>query len=166
MKKLLIAILLIGAISISAQNQKIGYVDSQVLFQNYAPAIKAQQDLQLLQQSWARERDSLTVLFQEKVGSYQNQKAMMTPQKQAETEQQLLAEQNSILQREQQIVARGQTMMKPIRDAVNKAIQDVAKTENMSFVMDKGVEGVVSILHYADAEFDVTYKVLDRLKKN
>lgn len=166
MKKLLIAILLIGAVSISAQNQKIGYVDSQVLFQNYAPAIKAQQDLQLLQQRWARERDSLTVLFQEKVGSYQNQKAMMTPQKQAETEQQLLAEQNSILQREQQIVAQGQTMMKPIRDAVNNAIQDVAKAEKMSFVMDKGVEGVVSILHYADAEYDVTYKVLDRLKKN
>ena len=70
------------------------------------------------------------------------------------------------MQREQQIVAQGQTMMKPIRDAVNNAIQDVAKAEKMSFVMDKGVEGVVSILHYADAEYDVTYKVLDRLKKN
>ena len=41
------AFLLIGGLSIYAQNQKIGYVDSQVLFQNYAPAIKAQQDLQV-----------------------------------------------------------------------------------------------------------------------
>ncbi|MEN8191845.1 MAG: OmpH family outer membrane protein [Bacteroidota bacterium] len=166
MKKLVFAILLITGLSINAQSQKIGYIDSQVLYQNYAPAIKAQQDLQILQQNWTRERDSLAVMFQEKVNSYQNQKALMTPQKQQETEQQLLVEQNSIMQREQQIVQKGQTMMKPIKDAVNKAISDVAKKQKLNFVFDKGVEGVVSILHYADAEYDITYKVLDKLKKN
>ena len=57
-------------------------------------------------------------------------------------------------------------MMKPIRDAVNKAISEVAKQQKLSFVLDKGVEGVVSILHYADADYDITYKVLDKLKKN
>ena len=36
----------------------------------------------------------------------------------------------------------------------------------MHFVFDKGVEGVVNILHYADSDFDITYKVLDKLKKN
>lgn len=165
-KKLAIVFLLIGGITITAQSQKIGYVDSQVLFQNYAPAIKAQQDLQLLQQNWTRERDSLAGLFQEKVNSYQNQRALMTPQKQQETEQQLLGEQNSIMQREQQIVQKGQNMMKPIKDAVNVAIEQVSKQEKMHFVFDKGVEGVVNILHYADSDFDITYKVLDKLKKN
>ena len=67
MKKLVMVFLLISGLSIYAQNQKIGYVDSQVLFQNYAPAIKAQQDLQVLQQNWTREKDSLAVLFQEKI---------------------------------------------------------------------------------------------------
>lgn len=166
MKKLIMAFLLIGVLSTYAQNQKIGYVDSQVLFQNYAPAIKAQQDLQVLQQKWTREKDSLAVLFQEKVTSYQNQRALMTPQKQQETEQQLLIEQNSIMQREQLVIQQGQSMMKPIKDAVDTAIDQVAKQEKMQFVLDKGVEGVVSILHYADPEYDVTYKVLDRLKKN
>lgn len=166
MKKLVIAFLLIGGLSISAQNQKIGYVDSQVLFQNYAPAIKAQQDLQVLQQKWTREKDSLAVLFQEKVTSYQNQRALMTPQKQQETEQQLLLEQNSIMQREQIVIQQGQSMMKPIKDAVDIAIEQVAKEEKMNFVLDKGVEGVVSILHYADPEYDITYKILDKLKKN
>ena len=165
-KKLVIVFLIIGGLSIYAQNQKIGYVDSQVLFQNYAPAIKAQQDLQVLQQKWTRDKDSLAVLFQEKVNSYQNQRALMTPQKQQETEQQLLAEQNSIMQREQLVIQQGQNMMKPIKDAVQKAIEQVAKQEKMHFVLDKGVEGVVNILHYADPEYDVTYKVLDSLKKN
>ena len=65
MKKLLIiALLLISGLTIYGQTQKIGFVDSQVLYQNYAPAIKAQQDLQLLQQNWTRTRDSLTQVFQ------------------------------------------------------------------------------------------------------
>jgi len=165
-KKLVIMLFLIGGITLSAQSQKLGYVDSQVLFQNYAPAIKAQQDLQMLQQRWTRERDSLAAVFQEKVNSYQNQRALMSPQKQQETEQQLLVEQNSIMQREQQVVQQGQTMMKPIKDAVSKAIEQVSKQEKMHFVLDKGVEGVVNILHYADSEYDITYKVLDKLKKN
>ena len=166
MKKLVIAFLLLSVLSISAQSQKIGYVDAQVLFQNYAPAIKAQQDLQILQQNWTRTKDSLAVMFQEKVNSYQNQKALMTPQKQQETEQQLLVEQNSIMQREQQVIQQGQSMMMPIRDDVSKAISQVAKQEKMNFVLDKGVEGVVNILHYSDPEYDITYKVLDKLKKN
>jgi len=96
-KLLLIVLLLISGLTIYGQNQKIGYVDSQVLYKNYAPAIKAQQDLQVLQQDWARTRDSLTQVFQVNVQAYQNQSAMMTPQKKQETEQKLMMEQNQIL---------------------------------------------------------------------
>ena len=164
MKKLLIALLLIGGISLSAQTQKIGFVDSQILYQNYAPAIKAQQDLQGLQQSWTRTRDSLTQVFQVNVQAYQNQRSLMTPQKQQETEQQLMMQQNTIIQQEQIVMNQGQSIMKPIRDAVNNAIEQVAKKQKMAFVFDKGVDGVVNILHFADSQYDVTYKVLDQLK--
>lgn len=164
MKKLLIALLFISGLTLFAQSQKIGYVDSQILYQNYAPAIKAQQDLQVLQQNWSSKRDSLTQVFQVNVQTYQNQSAMMTPQKKQETEQQLMMQQNAILQQEQLVIQKGQSIMKPIRDAVNSAIEKVAQEQKMSFIMDKGVEGVVNILHYADSKFDMTYKVLDQLK--
>jgi len=163
-KKVLIVLFFISSLSLFAQSQKIGFVDSQVLYQNYAPAIKAQQDLQILQQNWTRTRDSLTQVFQAAVQSYQSQRSLMTPQKQQETEQQLMMQQNSILQQEQLVVQRGQGMMKPIRDAVNDAISKVAKSQKMAFIFDKGVDGVVNILHFADSKYDMTYKVLDQLK--
>ena len=163
-KLLLIVLLLISGLTIYGQNQKIGYVDSQVLYKNYAPAIKAQQDLQVLQQDWARTRDSLTQVFQVNVQAYQNQSAMMTPQKKQETEQKLMMEQNQILQKEQLVIQKGQSKMKPIRDAFSAAIAVVAKEQKMAFIFDKGVEGVVNILHYSDSKFDMTYKVLDQLK--
>ncbi len=164
MKKVLIVLFFISSLSLFAQSQKIGFVDSQVLYQNYAPAIKAQQDLQILQQNWTRTRDSLTQVFQVAVQSYQSQRSLMTPQKQQETEQQLMMQQNSILQQEQLVVQRSQGMMKPIRDAVSDAISKVAKSQKMAFIFDKGVDGVVNILHFADSKYDMTYKVLDQLK--
>lgn len=165
MKKLLvIALLLISGLATFGQTQKIGFVDSQVLYQNYAPSIKAQQDLQLLQQNWAKTRDSLTQVFQLNVQAYQKQSAMMTPQKKQETEQKLLAEQNSILQQEQLVIQKSQSVMKPILDSVNNAIAKVAKTQKMAFIFDKGVPGTVNILHFADSKYDMTYKVLDQLK--
>ena len=88
----------------------------------------------------------------------------MTPQKQQETEQQLMLQQNNIIQQEQIVMGKGQSIMKPIRDAVNEAISSVAKKQKMAFVFDKGVDGVVNIIHYADSQYDVTYKVLDQLK--
>ena len=165
MKKLLIiALLLISGLTIYGQTQKIGFVDSQVLYQNYAPAIKAQQDLQVLQQNWTRTRDSLTQVFQLNVQAYQNQSALMTPQKKQETEQKLMMEQNAVLQQEQLVVQKSQSMMKPILDAVNDAIAKVAKSQKMAFIFDKGIPGSVNILHFADTKYDMTYKVLDQLK--
>ena len=45
---------------------------------------------------------------------------------------------------------------------VYKAIQEVAKEENMKFVLDKTGDAVVL---YADPAYDITYKVLDKLKR-
>ena len=49
----------------------------------------------------------------------------------------------------------------PVKDKIYKAIQKVAKKEGMKFVFDKAGDVV---LLYADAEYDLTYKVLDLLK--
>jgi outer membrane protein len=164
MKKLFIVFFVISSVALLAQSQKIGYVDSQVLYQNYAPAIKAQQDLQTLQQNWARTKDSLAQAFQAEIQNYQNQKSLMTPQKQQETEQKLMMKQNAILQQEQLVLQKAQSMMKPITDAINDAIAKVAKEQKMTFILEKGSQAGM-ILHYADAKYDMTYKVLDKLKK-
>ena len=44
-----------------------------------------------------------------------------------------------------------------------KAIETVAREEGASFVLDKVSEATIVL--YADAKFDLTYKVIDRLKR-
>ena len=50
----------------------------------------------------------------------------------------------------------------PVKNKIYAAIQQVAKDEAMQFVFDKSGD---IILLYADSSFDITFKVLDRLKR-
>jgi outer membrane protein len=54
-------------------------------------------------------------------------------------------------------------IINPIRDRIKAAIAAVAKEERYNFVFDKTDQ--IQILLYGDAKDDVTYKVIDKLKR-
>ncbi len=170
MKKVLFTLILFSSISLFGQVQKIGFVDSQVILSQYAPAIKAQSDLDALAAKWTASRDSMVQALQADYGNYEQQKAMMTPDKQRESEQTLVRNQQLIQAFEQQKFAqpngelflKNEEMLKPIKEKVILTIEEIAKEEGMKFMFDK--TGDVLLL-YADVEYDMTFKVLDRLRK-
>lgn len=149
--------------------QKTGYVDSQVILAQYAPAIKAQSDLDAIASKWTAQRDSMLATLQTAYQAYGTQKAMMTPEKQRETEQQLVTQQQNIQKFESEKFAqpngelyrKNEQFLAPVKQKIMEAIAAVSKTEGMQFVFDK--TGDV-ILLYADDQFDITFKVLDKLK--
>jgi len=171
-KNVLFTLILFSSISLFGQAQKIGFVDSQVILSQYAPAIKAQSDLDALAAKWTASRDSMVQALQADYGNYEQQKAMMTPDKQRETEQEqtLVRNQQQIQAFEQQKFAqpngelfqKNEEMLKPIKEKVIATIEEIAKEEGMKFMFDK--TGDVLLL-YADVEYDMTFKVLDRLRK-
>jgi outer membrane protein len=61
-----------------------------------------------------------------------------------------------------EIFKKQEELFAPIKTKIYAAIEKVSKEENMQFVFDKSGD---IILLYADASFDITYKVLDRLKR-
>ena len=52
-------------------------------------------------------------------------------------------------------------LMKPVQNKIFTAIQEIAQDENLDFVFDRS--GDVMLL-YAKEEYDITNKVLDKLK--
>jgi len=50
----------------------------------------------------------------------------------------------------------------PVKKKIYTAIEQVAKSEGMQFVFDKSGD---IVLLYADSSFDITYQVLDKLKR-
>lgn len=169
---LFVSILLFLTIAVSAQSApvKIGYVDSQVILNQFPPAIKAQSDLDALIQNWNKQIDSMTVALQQAYQSYQQQLETMTADARAQREQEIVLQQQRLDQFRQQkysqqsgeLYAKQEQMLGPIKERVFDAIDRVAKEEGMNFVFDKAGDVV---LLYADQEYDITFKVLDNLKR-
>ncbi|QQS36732.1 MAG: OmpH family outer membrane protein [Ignavibacteriales bacterium] len=173
MKKFLFIIItiLITTLAGFAQTpQKIGYVDSQVILTQLPEAIKAQGDLDALTNMWSAQVDSMTLLYQQSLADYQKQANTMTEEKKVAAQQSLIKMEQDILEFRRQKFGQGtgeiyqkqEQIFTPVKNKIYAAIQQVAKDEGMQFVFDKSGD---IILLYADAAFDVTYKVLDKLKR-
>jgi outer membrane protein len=164
-----LAILLVG--TVNAQSQKIGFVNSQVIFAQLPEAIKVQSDLDALIQKWQKSLDSMTTSLQAAYADYQQKESTMAAAKQQEVQQELVGQQQRLERFRQEkfsqpngeAFVKQEEMLEPIRTKVIKAIDDIAAQEKMNFVFDKS-ESIPLLLH-ADDEFDITFKVLDKLKR-
>jgi outer membrane protein len=161
--------LLLSGIATS-QGLKLGYVDSQVIIQQFPEAVEAQKKIQGSLQSWQDQIDTMAKTYQNRLADYDKKKAMLNDQAKLSEEQKLLAEQQSIVDFRNKKLGQGgelqqlqDKIMSPVKDKILKAIEVVAKEEKMSFVFDKGAD--VPVLLYGDRSFDITFKVLDRLKR-
>lgn len=173
MKKyvLILLILFLNVGFIHAQtNQKIGYVDSQVILTQWAEAIKAQGDLDAITNKWSAQLDSMTKAYQQAADDYQKQVNTMPEDKKLTAQQKLVQMEQDIMDFRKQKFAQGtgeiykknDEIFAPIKNKIYDAIGKVAKEEGMTFIFDKSGD---IILLYADSAFDVTYKVLDKLKR-
>jgi outer membrane protein len=168
---LILAALIIGSNFIFAQAQiKIGYVDSQAILSQYSEAIKAQGDLDALTARWSAQIDSMTMDLQRQYQDYQKQAANMPEDRRMQIQQELVKQEQDIIefrnqkfgQRAGEIYQRQEEIFEPVRKKIYLAIEQTAKEEGMQFVFDKAND---LLLLYADTAFEITFKVLDKLKR-
>lgn len=177
MKKLVALFLIVLSFSVNAQQTqsaplKIGYVDSEVILAQYPIAIKAKSDLEGMVAKWRKDLDSMQTDLQKSYADYQKQS-----QEKNVKQDDLQKSQKNVLEKEQraqqfqqskfaqpngEYFVRQEQLMKPVKEQIFKAIDEVSDGENMQFVFDKAGEVV---LLKADAQFDITFKVLDLLKR-
>jgi outer membrane protein len=161
---------LISVALFAQSTQKMGWVNSEVILQQYAPAIKAQSDLDALTKEWTDTMEKMTSELQASYQDAQKQFTNMTPDKQREVQQELVTKEQSIQQFRQQkfgqpngeLFIKQEELLKPIKAKILEAIDAVRQTEGMSFIFDK--TGDVLLL-FADPKYDITNAVLDKLKR-
>jgi len=167
---LFIAVILSCTSAFAQTTQKLGYVDSQTILTQLPESIKAQGDLDALTNKWTTQLDSMTQDYQAALANYSKQANTMPEDKKLAAQQKLVAQEQSLMdfrrQKFQQpngeIYKKQEELFNPVKEKIYKAIADVAKREGMQFVFDKSGD---IILLYADAGFDITYQVLDKLKR-
>ena len=180
MKRIILFAIIVFSTAIFAQTQtttpaattvlKLGYVDSEVILAQYPEAIKAKSDLDGLVAKWRKDVDSMTQDLQKAYADFQKQSSTMKQDQQQTVQKSLVEKDQKIQQYKDQKFSqpngeyfqKQDQVMKPVKEKIFKAIDEVSKEENMQFVFDKAGD---VILLKADPQYDITYKVLDLLKR-
>jgi outer membrane protein len=146
---------------------RIGVVDSQKIVAQLPEAKDAQEKLQ---ESNKKYRDTIETIqkdYLQSLESYDKQKAMMSAEAKTKEEDRLKAIQERFQRyREEkfgnqgELAAMQEELLAPIRKRVQNAIKEVAKAEKLSAVME------TPAFVYYDEELDITFRVLDKLKRN
>ena len=151
-------------VTMSAQAQKFGFIDSDALLIEMPKVKQARANLEVLQKQLQTKGQNMVTEFQTKYQQLETQKAQGTiTQKDLETElKKLEKKQGEIQAFEQDMVKqlqeREQKELQPILDEVNNAIKAVAKENGYQFIFEKK-----TLLYFEDA-MDVGALVKAKLK--
>jgi outer membrane protein len=149
-----------------AQTQKIGYVVSPKIFQELPEALEAQRKLADIEKPLQDSLNAMAQNIQNRIEEYQKKETMMneTAKRAAQQEIQELQRKASEFAelKQRELVDERERIFGPVREKIVKAIETVAREEKYNFVFDKND---TQTLIYGDTTHDLTFKVLDRLKR-
>jgi len=153
---------------VSNAQLKIGYVDSDTIMDNFPDVQDARQKLDALIQEWQTEVRKLESELKAKQDDYEKRKLIMTDQTSTDAMAEINKLQKEIADyRDKKFGANGELfqkqneLMKPAQNKVFTTIQQVATEEDLDFVFDRS--GDILFL-YAKPQYDLTAKVIERLK--
>lgn len=160
-------VLFMGSNSAMAQS-KIRYIDSQKVLDNYPAWQDVQKQLDELRQKYEGEFEQIRQEAENLYNELQNQSLLLSPEKKAEKESQLLNLQAQLerYQREKfgpqgEFYRKNAELTEPIITKINQIIKKIGEEDGLDYILDVA-QGVVL---FAKPEFDITDRVLEELNK-
>lgn len=157
---------LLTSVAHAQSASKIGYADVDYIFSQMPEAKQIDTDLQSLQNQLKKNLETKSQEFQRKLGEYQANAASMLDAVRQNTERELQQLQQNLEKLQQDAQAEIQkkqtTLMEPVYAKVGKAIEDVAKENGFTFILNQQIGGLDVIL-YGDQSMDVSDLVLKKM---
>ncbi len=165
MKKLVV--LAIAITAMACQQNKIGYVDSVKIMDEYQEKIDVDARFKTKAEAMTKKRDSISQAFQMELQQFQT-KAQSMSQKNAQEEYAQLQQRGQFVgqqlqQEEQQLQQISQAEMDTLVKKVKKEIRDYGKANGYTYILGGGDGGSVI---YGDEAKDVTDAILKILNDN
>lgn len=169
MKKIVLCtiVLSIVPVLVFAQTVKIGYINSDAIMDQLPEAQEAQRQLDEMVSEWQDELSQMQQTWQRKFEEYDKMKLIMSDQRRADAERELMDLDRRIAEyRDQKFGQDGELfrlqeeLIRPIQDRIFLAIQEIAEEEVYDYVFDQSGD---ILLMYANEEYDLTQKVLQRI---
>ncbi len=169
MKKLFF-LAVVGAVTAFGANAqgslKIGYTDVEYILSALPEAKQIESELTDYGQKLEAQLSSKMQDFQTKLTAYQNSAATMLPEIKADKESELQTMQQSIQKFQQDAEGMLQkkqvTLLQPVYDKIQKAIDEVRKENGFSFIFSARPSGL-SVILSADEAYDISELVFTKL---
>ncbi len=164
-----VAVLAAGVMSAAAQ-QRIGYVNSTKIFQELPSAQEAQKRIDAIGKPFQDSLEAMQKALQGRYEEYQKKETLYNEATKKSEQQKLIDLERRAQEfrtekfgQDGELAKATEKIINPIRDRIKSAIAVVAKEEKYNFVFDKTEQ--IQILLYGDPKDDITFKVIDKLKR-
>ena len=167
MKKIF-AILAFLTMSIGATfAQRLAYVDSEYILKHIPEYVSAQKRLDDLSVQWQEEVDKQYGEIERLYKAYQNDQVLLNDDMRRRREDEIVNKEKQVKEFQRQkfgyegeLFQTRVRLVQPIQERVAKAIQDIANTQGLDFILDKGSE--VTFL-YANPKLDKSNDIITKL---
>jgi outer membrane protein len=154
----------------SAQNIKIGFVNSAKILQEYPDAQEANKKLDEMGKRWQSELEKMSRDLQQRYEDFQKKEPLLKEEeKRTQREELVTLEQRGIQFRQEKFGSDGElaiatdSLLRPIKLRVMQVIEQIAKEEKIQFMFDRNDQ--IMVLLYGELKYDYTNLVIDRLKR-
>lgn len=171
MKKSILAvimtIMLFSANQLFAQTApKIGYTNADAILSALPEAKTIEAELKAYQTQLSNQLNTMKKDFETKFAAYQKEAQNLAPTIREARERELQSLNQQMQEFEEKASAdlqkKNLTLLEPVYDKIQKAIDEVAKAEGFTFILSSDASGFPIIL-YANEESNITNKVIVKL---
>jgi Skp family chaperone for outer membrane proteins len=153
-----------------AGGMRAATVNSDVILRELPEAQKASKELEATVKVWQDSLERMQSEFQRGLEEYQKKRDIMQPSAKDARERELAEQQQRIReysyqkfdQRQGEAILLREKKLAPIQEKILKVIEDIAKEQKYNYVFDKATTAIVL---YSDPKHDLTYDVINRLKR-
>jgi len=147
---------------------KIGFINVEEIFKNYAGTKDAQAKFDKEVAKWEQDATNKQKEIKDIKDQLEKQSLLLSSERKAELDAKLkqkMTEYQDFLQtkfgQKGEVLSKNEELTKPIVEKINKIIDKIAKDEGYDFIFDARAGGVI----YGKPAFDLTERVLNLLNK-
>ena len=166
MRKSVLFIMMLFAVSLTASAQKFALIDMEYILKNIPAYERANEQLNQSSKKWQSEVETLAKEAQT-LYNYQSETVFLSEEQKTKKEEEIVAKEKEAaeLKRkyfgpEGELFKKRESLMKPIQDEIYNAVKELAEQKSYSVVVDRA--SAASII-FASPRIDISNEVLAKL---
>lgn len=167
MRKSVLLMIVMFAVSIAANAQKFALIDMEYIMKNIPAYERANEQLNQSSQKWQSEVEAVAQEAQTLYKSYQSESAFLSEEQKTKKEEAIVAkekEANELKRKyfgpEGELFKKRESLMKPLQDQIYDAVKDISDAKGYSVVVDRAS---ASSIIFASPRIDISNEVLAKL---